>query len=95
MNEKLKNEETMLLFKALLSLENIDECINLFDDLCTINEIKSMAQRIEVASLLKAGMSYNDIVKKTGASSATISRVNRCLHYGSDGYSLVLERLGK
>jgi len=95
MNEKLKNEETMLLFNALLSLENIDECINLFDDLCTINEIKSMAQRIEVASLLKAGMSYNDIVKKTGASSATISRVNRCLHYGSDGYNLVLERLGK
>ncbi len=95
MNEKLKNDETMLLFKALLSLENIDECISLFDDLCTINEIKSMAQRIEVASLLKAGMSYNDIVKKTGASSATISRVNRCLHYGSDGYNLVLERLGK
>lgn len=95
MNDKLKNEETMLLFNALLSLENIDECINLFDDLCTINEIKSMAQRIEVASLLKAGMSYNDIVKKTGASSATISRVNRCLHYGSDGYNLVLERLGK
>jgi len=95
MNEKLKKEETMLLFNALLSLENIDECINLFDDLCTINEIKSMAQRIEVASLLKAGMSYNDIVKKTGASSATISRVNRCLHYGSDGYNLVLERLGK
>ena len=54
MNDKLKNEETMLLFNALLSLENIDECINLFDDLCTINEIKSMAQRIEVASLLKA-----------------------------------------
>ncbi len=95
MNEKLKNDETMLLFKALLSLENIDECINLFDDLCTINEIKSMAQRMEVASLLKSGMSYNDIVKRTGASSATISRVNRCLHYGSDGYNTVLERIGK
>lgn len=94
MNDKLKNEGTILLMKALLSLENEDECFNLFDDLCTVTEIKSMAQRLEVAVLLRKGMSYNDIAKQTGASSATISRVNRCINYGSDGYNTVLERLG-
>ena len=95
MNEKLKNEETMLLFEAMLTLENTDECINLFDDLCTIAEIKAMTQRLSVALLLKSGMSYSDIAKQTGASSATISRVNRCLNYGSNGYNTVIERLKK
>ena len=95
MNEKLKNEETMLLFEAILKLENIDECMNLFDDLCTVAEIKAMAQRLDVALHLKSGMSYNDIAKQTGASSATISRVNRCLNYGSNGYNTVIERLKK
>jgi len=94
MNEKLKNEETLLLMKALLTLNNEEECFNFFDDICTVTEIKSMAQRLEVAVLLRKGMSYNDIAKETGASSATISRVNRCINYGSDGYNTVLERLG-
>lgn len=95
MNDKLKNDETMLLFKALLTLDNVDECVDFFDDLCTVTEIKAMAQRLEVAVLLKKGLSYNDIEKQTGASSATISRVNRCINYGSDGYNTVIERLEK
>ena len=95
MNDKLKNEGTMLLFEAMLSLKNTDECMDLFDDLCTVAEIKAMSQRLEVAFLLKSGLSYNDVAKQTGASSATISRVNRCLNYGSNGYNTVIERLKK
>ncbi len=83
MNEKLKNNETQQLFEAFLKLRTVDECANLFDDLCTANEIRS-PQRLAVAKLLRRGMSYV-VVKQTGASTATISRVNRCLQYGSDG----------
>ena len=81
------------LFKAILSLETIAECEHFFDDLCTIAEIQAMSQRLEVAEMLKAQIIYNEIVAKTGASSATVSRVARSLNYGSDGYKLVLERL--
>jgi len=81
------------LFKAILSLETIEECERFFDDLCTIAEIQAMSQRIEVAGMLKDQIIYNEIVAKTGASSATVSRVARSLNYGSDGYKLILERL--
>ena len=91
MNEdKHKMHEKENLFKAILSLETIEECDKFFDDLCTINEINAMAQRLEVAVLLRQGETFNTIVEKTGASTATISRVNRCLKYGSGGYEAVL-----
>lgn len=92
-NSKIKNEHTDNLFKAILTLESIEECYDLFEDLCTISEIKAMAQRLEVANMLKKNHVYTDIEEKTGASSATISRVNKCLLYGSDGYQKVLERV--
>ncbi|MDP4134226.1 MAG: YerC/YecD family TrpR-related protein [Bacillota bacterium] len=91
--DKIHNETTENLFKAILSLESIEECYNFFDDLCTIKEIKEMAQRFDVAKLLSEGKIYTDVAKETGASSATISRVNRCLTYGSDGYTTVLARI--
>ncbi len=95
MNPKIKNKSTDLLFKAILSLENVDECYRFFDDLCTVPELKAMAQRFSVAKMLNEGEIYNDIVKETGASTATISRVNRSLNYGSEGYALTFERLGE
>lgn len=95
MNDKLKNNETKLLFEAILSIQNIEECADFFDDLCTVNEIKTMAQRLAVAKLLKAKLPYTDIVKQTGSSTATITRVNRCLQYGSDGYVKILERVSR
>lgn len=93
MNSKIKDEHTDALFNAILTLKNVEECYNFFEDLCTISEIKAMAQRLQVAKMLKEHHVYSDIVNKTGASTATISRVNRCLNYGADGYKLVLERL--
>ena len=81
------------LFEAILALENIDECRQLFEDLCTISEMSAMAQRLEVAKLLRAKKTFQEVVQATGASTTTISRVNRCLQYGSDGYHLVLDRL--
>ena len=87
---KLKNDNLDILFKAILSLENIDDCYNFFEDLCTIAELKSMEQRFEVAKMLSEGYLYQDIVEKTGASTATISRVNKCLNYGCDGYKKAL-----
>lgn len=81
------------LFQAMLHLETLDECYRFFDDLCTVNELKSLAQRLEVARMLQGGFTYHQIEDETGASTATISRVKRCLHYGSDGYTLVLGRL--
>ncbi|MFT8888363.1 MAG: YerC/YecD family TrpR-related protein [Ethanoligenens sp.] len=95
MNSKIQNEHLDYLFKTILSLENIEECYNFFEDLCTVAEIKAMAQRLHVAKMLRDRHIYSDIVASTGASTATISRVNRCLHYGSEGYSTVLERLEK
>ena len=93
MNTKIKDENIDFLFKAIMSLENLDECYELFEDLCTVAEIKAMSQRMHVATMLRAHVVYSDIVKQTGASTATISRVNRCLNYGSDGYGKILERL--
>ena len=77
----------------MLKLENIDECYAFFEDLCTINEILSLSQRFLVAKMLKEKNTYADIAEKTGASTATISRVNHALNYGNDGYELILERL--
>jgi TrpR-related protein YerC/YecD len=93
MNSKIRDEMTDRLFYAVLSLKNIDECYNFFEDVCTISEIKALAQRLEVAVMLRDGSTYTEISEKTGASTATISRVNRCLNYGADGYKLILERL--
>ena len=82
-----------LLYESLLQLNNVEECRRFMEDLCTVTELKAMRQRIEVAMYLREGMIYQDILKHTGASSATISRVNRCLQYGADGYQTVLPRL--
>ncbi|UNC93808.1 YerC/YecD family TrpR-related protein [Candidatus Contubernalis alkaliaceticus] len=81
------------LFTAILSLENIEECYKFFEDLCTINELKSLVQRLEVAKMLQDGYTYHQIEKETGASTATISRVKRYLFYGSGGYAIALQRL--
>lgn len=93
MNSKIRDELTDKLFEAMLLLKNESEFYDFFEDVCTVAEIKAMAQRLEVAKMLKAGNTYTDISEKTGASTATISRVNRCLNYGADGYKTVLERL--
>lgn len=93
MNQKLKSEEADFLFDAILTLENREECYNFFEDLCTVNELLSLSQRFEVASMLREHRTYLDIAEITGASTATISRVNRSLNYGNDGYSLILDRL--
>ena len=91
---KSEKKRSDTLYEAILTLKDIDECRNFFEDLCTVSELKAMEQRIEVALLLNDGMIYNDILERTGASSATISRVNRSLQYGNDGYTVVFERLG-
>ena len=93
MNKLPKKPRNENMYKAILSLKNIDECMNFFDDLCTVTELMAMEQRYQVASCLDDGMIYNDILAETGASSATISRVNRSLQYGSGGYAVVFERL--
>ncbi len=93
MNNKLKDKNTDELFKAILCLETIDECYDFFEDLCTVLELKSLSQRYQVAKMLSEHHVYSDIVRETGASTATISRVNRTLNYGSDGYKIVFERL--
>lgn len=90
---KVKNEQTELLMQAMLTLQSADDAYRFFEDLCTIAEVKSMAQRIEVARLLRDGVTYQEIARETGASSATISRVNRALLYGADGYRRVLDAL--
>lgn len=92
-NPKLKDELTDQLCQAVLRLKNDEECYQFFEDICTISEIKALAQRLEVAKMLRGGHTYDDIVDRTGASTATISRVKRCLNYGADGYKLILERL--
>jgi len=90
---KLQSEEMDFLFDAILSLKDKEECYKLFEDVCTINEIKALEQRLQVAKMLKQKRTYLDIASTTGASTATISRVNRSLNYGSDGYNLVFERI--
>ena len=82
-----------LLYRAVLSLKNPEECRAFFEDLCTVAELKAMSQRLEVAQLLDEGLIYNDILQRTGASSATISRVSRALQYGANGYKTVLPRV--
>ncbi|MFL0194209.1 YerC/YecD family TrpR-related protein [Clostridium sp. WILCCON 0269] len=90
---KLKSKAMDYLCEAVLCLETKEECYRFFDDICTINEIKALEQRLQVAKMLKNKKTYLDIASATGASTATISRVNRCLNYGSDGYKIVLDRL--
>lgn len=93
MNNSLKDENMKNLMKAILSLESESECMGFFEDLCTVSELKSMSQRLDVAMRLKRGEVYTDIAEATGASTATISRVSRSLTYGANGYNTVLERL--
>ncbi|MGI6316109.1 MAG: YerC/YecD family TrpR-related protein [Christensenellales bacterium] len=89
----IKNEEIDQLYTAVLNLHNLEECYRFFEDLCTIQEVQSMAQRLEVARLLQSGVTYQEIVRRTGASTSTISRINRCLLYGAKGYITQLSRL--
>ena len=93
MKSKIKGPLVDDLFKAILSLKTLEECYAFFEDICTINEVQSLAQRLEVAKMLEAKKTYTEISEETGASTATISRVNRALQYGADGYEIVLERL--
>ena len=93
MNKRIKKTRNIEMYKAILTLETVDEVMKFFDDLCTVSELQAMEQRFQVAMLLSEGMIYNDILEKTGASSATISRVNRSIQYGKDGYSVAFERL--
>lgn len=93
MNKKIKTESVDHLFDAVLSLETKEECYSFFEDLCTVNELLSLSQRFEVATMLRDHRTYLDIAEKTGASTATISRVNRSLNYGNDGYEMVFSRL--
>ena len=92
MNKKLRTEAVSHLFQAILTLKSPEECY-IFEDVCTINELLSLSQRYEVAKMLREGRTYLEIAEKTGASTATISRVNRSLNYGNDGYDMVFARL--
>ena len=93
MNSKLRSKETDELFKALSLLESTDEYYDFFEDLCTVTEIKSLSQRFHVARLLSEGKTYLEVGELTGASTATISRISKCLSYGADGYNLILKRM--
>lgn len=93
MNNKLRTEEVEHLFQSILTLENMEECYAFFEDVCTINELLSIAQRLEVAWRLRKGQTYLEICEKTGASTATISRVGRSLNFGNGGYDIVLNRI--
>lgn len=95
MSSKIKNELTDHLFECILSMKDKEECYRLFEDLCTVHEIQSIAQRLEVARMLDKKCTYIEIAEKTGASTATISRVNRALVYGSDGYRLAIDRMAE
>ncbi len=93
MNKKIKTESVDSLFDAVLTLKTREECYIFFEDLCTVNELFSLSQRFEVAAMLKNGNTYLEIAEKTGASTATISRVNRSLNYGNDGYDMIFGRM--
>ena len=95
MSDKIRDEQTDNLFRAVLSLNNIDECYAFFEDLCTVSELRAMAKRLTAARMLNNNYIYSDISEKTGLSTATISRVNRCLKYGNDGYAEILRRLDR
>ncbi|MBH0231449.1 hypothetical protein LCL89_09955 [Halobacillus yeomjeoni] len=91
--DKLRGKTLDQLFEAILSLQSVEECYEFFDDLATMNEVQSLAQRLEVARMLREGFTYHKIETETGASTATISRVKRCLNYGNDAYTLALDRV--
>ena len=91
--EKYRSEQTDSLFNAILQLKDMEMCKNFFEDICTIKEVQEMSQRLQVAKELRNGKNYQEISKITGASTATISRVNKCLVYGNGGYNAVLDRL--
>lgn len=93
MSKKLRTEAVDHLFDAILSLQSREECYTFFEDVCTVNELLSLSQRFEVAKMLRDQKTYLDIAEKTGASTATISRVNRSLNYGNDGYDMVFSRM--
>ena len=93
MNKHRKKPRNEAMYEAILSLQTVDECLKFFDDLCTVTELMALEQRYQVAACLHNGMIYNDILAETGASSATISRVNRSLQYGKGGYQIVFDRL--
>ena len=93
MSKNIKSAEVDRLFEALLSLKDEEECYAFFEDICTVNELHSLAQRLQVATMLRDQNTYLEIAEKTGASTATISRVNRSLNYGTDGYDMVLGRV--
>lgn len=93
MSKFLDKESSGALYRAILSIRNEEECRQFLEDLCTVSELKAMAQRVDVALLLDEGLIYSEILERVGASSATISRVNRCLHYGSGGYKAIIPRL--
>ena len=93
MNKKIKTPAVDHLFEAILSLQSPEECYTFFEDVCTINELLSLSQRFEVAKMLREQKTYLEIAEKTGASTATISRVNRSLNYGNDGYDMVFQRI--
>ena len=93
MNKKIRTPAVETLFEAIIQLKSVDECFDFFEDLATINEILSLSQRFEVARMLRQHKTYLEIAEKTGASTATISRVNRSLNYGNDGYDMVFSRL--
>lgn len=95
MGKKVKTESLDLLFEAILCLKDKEECYTFFEDICTVNELLSITQRFEVAKMLREQKTYLEIAEKTGASTATISRVNRSLNYGNDGYDMVFERMQK
>jgi len=95
MNQKIKSKFVDNLFESVLSMETIEECYQLFEDLCTVHELNSIAQRMAVAEMLDRKCTYIEIAKQTGASTATISRVNRSLIYGTDGYKLAIDRVKK
>ena len=95
MGKSVHNEETRKLMEGILKLQSVEECFSFFEDLCTVNELLSLGQRFEVANMLRNHKTYNEVAEVTGASTATISRVNRCLNYGTDGYQLVLSRMEK
>jgi len=94
MNKKIKTEAVDHLFEAVLTLKSPEECYAFFEDVCTVNELLSLSQRYEVAKMLREKKTYLDIAERTGASTAPISRVNRSLNYGNDGYDMVFKRLG-
>ena len=95
MNKKIRTEVVNHLFDAILTLQDREECYTFFEDVCTVNELLSLSQRFEVAYMLREHKTYLDIAERTGASTATISRVNRSLNYGNDGYDMVFARLAK